>query len=294
MQLFSLSIKLIFKWSLSSQVEFLFPEIVFVYCWLNTGHWAFSYITEYSILEKEFTWFCKIGWCSLLCVALWDRKYVSRIWLKKKLAIIISHQSLSIWLCGSSLKFDLFGLQWVELRSVCEIYLTIYALYCKSFPKLILELSLRLRILSTCLAKQGPQNQFFTFEWMTTPAIHNNNKQQTTTNILRPFFPLSWELAFCSPWQSPPFHSTLCIISHQTSNFHVPLNHFLPCHFWSSPTSAPFYSHIHTVLHPIIPLLPQHMPHPSQPAASHYITNLFNAHTLPQLSHDVAIHNSNA
>ena len=26
------------------------------------------------------------------------------------------------------------------------------------------------------------------------------------------------------------------------------------------------------------------MPHPSQPAASHYITNLFNAHTLPQLS----------
>ena len=35
----------------------------------------------------------------------------------------------------------------------------------------------------------------------------------------------------------------------------------------------------------IIPLLPQHMPHPSQPAASHYITNLFNAHTLPSAQH---------
>ena len=106
----------------------------------------------------------------------------------------------------------------------------------------------------------------------------------TTTNILRPFFPLLWELTFCYPWQSPPFHSILCIISHQTSNLHVSLNHFLPCHLWSSPTSAPFYSHIHTLLHPIIPLLPQHVAHPSQPAASHYITNLFNAHTLPQLS----------
>ena len=59
---------------------------------------------------------------------------------------------------------------------------------------------------------------------------------------------------------------------------------FSPYHFWSSPTSAPFYSHLHTLLHPIIPLLPQHMPHPSQPAASHYITNLFNAHT-PSAQH---------
>ena len=101
---------------------------------------------------------------------------------------------------------------------------------------------------------------------------------------MRPFFPLLWELAFCSPWQSPPFHSVLCIISHQTSNFHVSLNHFLLCHFLSSLTSASFNSHIHTLLHPIILLLPQHIPHLSQPAASHYITNLFNAHTLPQLS----------
>ena len=31
--------------------------------------------------------------------------------------------------------------------------------------------------------------------------------------------------------------------------------------FWSSPTSAPFDSYLHTLLHPIIPLLPQHMPH---------------------------------
>ena len=68
---------------------------------------------------------------------------------------------------------------------------------------------------------------------------------------------------------------------------------FSHVHFWSSPTSAPFYSHLHTLLHPITPLLPQHMPHPSQPAASHYITNLFNAHTLPQLSiclHSVILH----
>ena len=34
------------------------------------------------------------------------------------------------------------------------------------------------------------------------------------------------------------------------------LDHFLPCHFWSSSTSAPFYSHLHTLLPPIIPLLP--------------------------------------
>ena len=77
-----------------------------------------------------------------------------------------------------------------------------------------------------------------------------NNKQQ---KILRSFFPPLWELAFCSPRQSPPFHSILCIISHQTSDLHVSLNHFLLCHFWSSPTSAPFYSHLHTLLHPIIP-----------------------------------------
>ena len=60
-------------------------------------------------------------------------------------------------------------------------------------------------------------------------------QDNTTTNILRPFFPLLWELAFCSPWQSPPFHSILCIISHQTSNFHVSLNHFLPMLFLVFP-----------------------------------------------------------
>ena len=55
-------------------------------------------------------------------------------------------------------------------------------------------------------------------------------------------------------------------------------------HFWSSPTSAPFYSHLNTVIDAIIPLLPQHMPHLSQPETTHEITKLINAHTLPQIS----------
>ena len=125
-------------------------------------------------------------------------------------------------------------------------------------------------------------------QWVVCPThtqlVPGSKHKQNKTNILRPFFPTLMGVNLLLPMQSPPFHSILCIISHQTSNFHVSLNHFLPCHLWSSPTSAPFYSHIHTLLHPIILLLPQHMPHPSQPAASHYITNLFNAHTLPQLS----------
>ena len=60
--------------------------------------------------------------------------------------------------------------------------------------------------------------------------LYNNNNNNIFWGH---FFTLLWVLAFCSPWQSPPFHSILCIISHQTSNFHVSLNHFLPCHFWS-------------------------------------------------------------
>ena len=71
--------------------------------------------------------------------------------------------------------------------------------------------------------------------------------QSQTTNILRPFFPLLWELAFWSPWQSSPFHSILCIISHQTSNFHVSLNHFLHVIFGLPLPLLP--STVHTLLY---------------------------------------------